>query len=64
MKFDNDGSAPGEVAMRCMVSSAIFALSLSVTFVLSGERIVPPALATIELNHTVRPSYWAPCSSM
>ena len=29
-----------------------------------GVRIWPPAESTIELNHTVSPSYCAPCSSM
>ncbi len=27
-------------------------------------RIWPPAESTSELNHTVRPSYWAPWTSM
>jgi hypothetical protein len=31
---------------------------------LSGLRMPPPAESTNELNHTVRPSYLAPCSSM
>src|SRR6185312_5451134 len=59
----SDGSAPAEVASWRMVDAAM-AAGLPRTTWLSGERMWPPAELTSELNHTVRPSYWAPCSSM
>ena len=47
-----------------MIVSAFTAGGPRVTLVASGFRIVPPALATIVLNQTVPPSYWAPWISM
>ena len=34
------------------------------TTLLEPVMMPPPSESTSELNHTVNPSYWAPCSSM
>src|ERR1700722_18913942 len=60
----SDGSAADEVASCFMIDRALTAGAPSVTLFASGLRIVPPALATIVLNQTVAPSYWAPWISM
>ena len=60
----SDGSAAEEVASSFMIDRALTAGAPSVTLVASGFRIVPPALATMVLNHTVAPSYCAPWISM
>src|ERR1700689_1386900 len=57
------GSAAGEVASRCMICAAILVDGPTITL-LPGPTIPPPAELTSELNHTTRPSYLAPCSSM
>ena len=44
--------------------AAAFSTGAPSTTLLLPVMIWPPAESTIELNHTVRPSYWAPCSSM
>ena len=63
MVLESDGSAAGEVARRCMMSAATRLVSSTATLPLSS-RILPPADATRLLNHTVRPSYCAPCTSI
>ena len=60
----SEGSAAVEVAICFMIVSAFTAGAPRVTLLASGFRIVPPALATIVLNQTVPPSYWAPWISM
>ncbi len=60
----SDGSAAGEVASSFMIDRALTAGAPRAGLVAFAFRMLPPALATMVLNQTVMPSYWAPWISM
>ena len=60
----SDGSAAFDVASRFMVFKAVTAGGPSDACCEFGVRMLPPALATMVLNQTVVPSYWAPWISI